>query len=127
MQSGVDADRIGAVGASYSGEAVGEALRRGGVPAAAYVMLSPGSFSDESIAEVDAGRARWLLIRTLEEGRASRPVMDALFEALSERSKLAEIRVIPGKGHATRVLAEHPFIVLEIADWLAKALQAESE
>jgi hypothetical protein len=38
-------------------------------------------------------------------------------------SKSARTR--PGKGHATRILAEHPFMVKEIADWLAKQLEAE--
>lgn len=122
-QPRVDAGRIAAVGASYSGESIGEALRRGGVRAAAYVMLSPGSFSDESIAEVDSGGRPWLFIRTVEEGPASRPVMDALFEVLAERSESAVIRVIPGKGHATKILAEHPFIAREITDWLLEELE----
>ena len=121
-QPGVAADRLAVVGASYSGEAVGEALRTGGEPARAYVMLSPGSFSDESIAAIDGSGAAWLFVRTSDEGEVSRPHVDAVFEALAAGSKAAETRVVPGKGHATGILDEHPSVIDEIADWLAERL-----
>jgi len=120
----VDADRLGAVGASYSGEAIGEALRAGGETVAAYVMLSPGSFSDESIAHVDASAAPWLFIRTSEENEISLEFIDAVFDALVGHSESAEIRVIPGAGHATGIFDTHPFIIEQIADWLAHRLGA---
>jgi dienelactone hydrolase len=125
-QPGVAKDRLAAVGASYSGEAIGEALRRGGERASAYVILSPGSFSDESIDAVDASGSAWLFIRTSEESETSLPFIDAVFEALASHSKSAEIRVIPGAGHATRIFEEHPFIVEEIAGWLAERLDAKT-
>ena len=118
----VDANRVAVVGASYSGEAIGEALRKGGEKAAAYVVLSPGSFSDESIAEVDPSGVAWLFIRTTQESPTSLPFIDDLFEALAELSETAEIRVILGAGHATRIFGEHPSIVEEIAKWLANRL-----
>lgn len=125
-QPGVASDRLASFGASYSGEAIGEALRRGGPRASAYVILSPGSFSDESIAEVDASGAAWLFIRTREESPASLEYIDAVFEALASRSKSAEIRILPGVGHATHIFDEHPSIVEEIADWLAERLHARA-
>jgi dienelactone hydrolase len=122
--------RVGAnwravVGASYSGEAIAEAIRRGGETVSAYVILSPGSFSDESVAQVDTSGVPWLFIRTSEEGEASRGFMDEVFDALANDSKTAEIRVIPGAGHATEILAAHPLVIEQIADWLAKVLDSE--
>jgi alpha-beta hydrolase superfamily lysophospholipase len=125
-QPSVDAERVGVVAASYSGEAVGEALRVRGTLAHAYVMLSPGSFSDESIAAVSSSGAPWLFIRTTEESPASRKYIDAVFEAVAGRSAAAEIDVIEGAGHATHILDMHPRIVDRIADWLATRLNAAS-
>lgn len=118
----VDPDRLAAVGASYSGEAIGEALRTSGEAVRAYVMLSPGSFSDESIAAIDPSGAAWLFVRTEEEGEVSRPFVSAVFEGLAARSHTAEIMVLPGAGHATRIFESHPFIVERIGDWLARRL-----
>ncbi len=118
----VDGKRLGAVGASYSGEAIGEALRSTGRSAAAYVLLSPGSFSDESIAAVDASGASWFFVRTSEEDEVSLPFIDAVFDELAARSRSAEIRIVPGTGHATGILDEHPSVVEEIAEWLAARL-----
>lgn len=119
----VTAERTALVGASYSGEAIGEALRAGGDAARAYVLLSPGSFSERSIAAVDAGGASWLFIRTSNEGEVSLPFIDAVFDQLATRSRSAEIRVIPGSGHATGIFEEHPFIIGAIADWLVEHLE----
>ena len=79
----VDAKRLAAIGASYSGEAIAEALRAGVEPVSACVILSPGSFSDESIAQVDASGARWLFIRTSEESEVSLEFIHAVFDALA--------------------------------------------
>jgi dienelactone hydrolase len=123
---GIARDRLAVVGASYSGEAIGEALRRGSERALAYVILSPGSFSDESIAEVDASGVPWLFIRTREEGPVSLQFIDAVFETLARQAKAAELRVIPGRGHATGIFDEHPSVVEEVADWLAERLDTTS-
>lgn len=120
----VDSDRVAVVGASYSGEAIGEALRGGGDAAAAYVMLSPGSFSDASIALIDPSEASWLFVRTTEESEVSVRFVDAVFDAIEAESQSAELRVVSGAGHATHILDEHPSIVEDIADWLARQLRA---
>lgn len=118
----IDGKRIAVVGASYSGEAVGEALRSGGPKAAAYVMLSPGSFSDDSIALVDASRAAWMFVRTIEESPVSLPFIDSVFDALSKSSNSAQLAVIRGAGHATHILEDHPEVVNHLADWIAREL-----
>lgn len=122
----VDAARVAVVGASYSGEAVAEGLRRGGEKAAAYVMLSPGSFSDESIAEVDGSGAAWLLVRTRQESEVSRPFIDAIFEALAQRSETAEVWILPGEGHATRIFDHRPPVIEEIAGWITARLAGDA-
>lgn len=123
-QPGIDPDRLAAVGASYSGEAIGEAVRLGGARASAYVILSPGSFSEASIAAVDASGVPWLFIRTREESPTSLEFIDAVFAALARDSRSAEIRILPGAGHGTRIFDQHPFILEDIADWLAERLDA---
>jgi pimeloyl-ACP methyl ester carboxylesterase len=72
----VAASSVAVAGASYSGEAIGEARREGGESAAAYVILSPGSFSDASIAEVDRSDVPWLFMRTTQEDEVSLPFID---------------------------------------------------
>jgi hypothetical protein len=62
----VDPARLAVVGSSYSGEAMMEAGRATGW-AAAYVGLSPGSLSDESIAAIDRERLPWLLVVCRDE------------------------------------------------------------
>jgi hypothetical protein len=106
------------VGASYSGEAIGESLRREGAKASAYVVMSPGSFSDESILEVDRSRVPWLFLRTVEESSASLGFIDAVFEAIERLSRTAEVRVLEGSGHATEMFEGRPQLAIEIADWL---------
>ena len=49
-----DVTAVAVVGASYSGEQAALSLREGNALADAYVMLSPGNFSDVSMAAVDA-------------------------------------------------------------------------
>ncbi|MCB9754904.1 MAG: hypothetical protein H6713_33630 [Myxococcales bacterium] len=122
----VDGDRLAVVAASYSGEAVGEALRAGGAEAAAYVMLSPGSFSDASIERIDRGAAEWLFVRTELEGPVSRPIIDELFEALRAGSTRARYRLLPGRGHATQIFTEHPEVVVELAAWIAARVGADA-
>ncbi len=121
----VDAGRLGAVGASYSGEALGEALRARGSAVKAYVMLSPGSFSAESIAAIQTSRADWLFIRTTEESPASLEHIDAVFDAVTRNATSAQIEIIEGAGHATHIFDEHPAVVERVADWLATRLGEE--
>lgn len=126
-QPDIDADALAVVGASYSGEAAGLALREGGRQAVAYMMLSPGNFSDESIAAAEASGARWQFIRSEEEGPASKPHIDALFEALEAQGPTLERRVLSGGGHATELFDGRPELADEMADWIAAAVYAARE
>jgi len=90
----IDAARIAFVGASYSGEAMAEAgrIHRKG---RAYVALSPGSLSDESIAEIDPSGIPWLYVRSRDEIRVTE-VTEAV-----QRNSHAEIWIVPGSGHGS--------------------------
>lgn len=119
--AGVDPERLAVVGASYSGEEMAEAARQAGY-AAAYVALSPGSFSDVSIRAVDGSGAPWLFVtsrdeRFLQEIRAS----------LLEQSEAAEHVIVRGSAHATDLLSEHPDLAERIAVWFAAHLDPEGE
>jgi len=119
---GLDAGRLAVVGASYSGEVAARAGREEGRHAAAYVMLSPGNFSAESIAAAVRGDADWLFVRTVDESATSREFIDALFAALEADAPALQRRTVPGAGHATHMLEDRPSLVAEIADWIASAL-----
>ncbi|HSC26524.1 MAG TPA: dienelactone hydrolase family protein [Vicinamibacterales bacterium] len=120
----VDAGRLAVLGASYSGEAAAIAFREG-ARAQAYVMMSPGDFSDESIAMIDGSGAAWLFVRTGEEGQPStKAAIDEIHEGLSQHARTAESKVYPGTGHATRILTMNPESVTDIADWIAQRLDA---
>ncbi|MDH4072861.1 MAG: dienelactone hydrolase family protein [Gammaproteobacteria bacterium] len=116
------ARRVGVVGASYSGEQAARALREGNTRADAYVMFSPGSFQDESMAAAAASGVPWLFLRTEEESPASLRWIDEIYAALPELAPGAEVRVYPGSGHAAKMLEGRPELPAEIAEWLASAL-----
>jgi dienelactone hydrolase len=122
-QSGIAEVRPGVIGASYSGEQAAIAFRQGARPVAAYVMMSPGNFSEDSVAEIDGSGAKWLFVRTTEEGSVSLPFIDEVFEDLAANSKIGETQIYQGAGHATEILQQHPQSVAMIADWLAAALK----
>lgn len=119
----VDAMRLGVVGASYSGEKAAIAFRSG-VRAAAYVMMSPGSFSQESIDAIGEADAAWLFVRTQDESPAAKQFIDAIHDELKVTAPQAETIVYPGAGHATLIFETQPQAVDDIADWLAAALGA---
>jgi dienelactone hydrolase len=123
-RAGVDPDRLAVVGASYSGEAAAVAARSGARRVAAYVMLSPGNFSDESVGFAARDGARWIFIRTALESKASLVYIDEVFNALQRDAPSVERRVIDGAGHATHMLDTRPELVTEIAEWLRRALGA---
>ena len=116
--SRIDPARIAIVGASYSGEEMAEAGRVAGY-AQAYVALSPGSFSDESIEEIDASGVPWLLIVSRDERYLKQITVD-----VQSRSKSAEILILPGTAHASDLLARNPGLSERIAIWLSKRLIA---
>jgi dienelactone hydrolase len=107
----VDSHRIGFVGASYSGEAMMQAARTTGY-AAAYVGLSPGSLSDESIAAIDREHLTWLLVVSRHER-----YLTEVAQTLRERSRSAEFLELSGTAHATDLLKAHPDLAERIALW----------
>ena len=113
---GVDTARLGVIGASYSGEEMAVAARAG-ARASAYVALSPGSLSAETIDGIDASGARWWILRSRDE-RFVRDVVDAV----RARSRTARVTEVAGRAHATDMLISTPTLAGEIAQWLEAAL-----
>ena len=113
----IDTGRLAVVGASYSGEYMALAARSSNYENA-YVALSPGSFSDQSIAALDASGANWLFVRAEIE----QPFFDDIFGAIRKTSNRAEIQVLPGKGHATDLLTSHAGLADQLSKWLAVKL-----
>ena len=113
----IDGDRIGIVGASYSGEEMAEAGRVDGY-AQGYVTLSPGSFSEESIEGIDASGVPWLFIVSKNE-----QYLQEITAMLQAQSQTVEIVIVPGARHATDILEAHPDMAERIAVWLALRLR----
>jgi dienelactone hydrolase len=113
----VDPNRIAVVGGSYSGEEMAEAGRIAGY-AAAYVALSPGSFSDESIAGIDDSGVPWLFVTSRDE-----PHLQEIRRLVTETSVSVEQIITPGKNHASRLLGDFPDLNERIAVWLHSKLQ----
>jgi len=113
----IDPNRIGVVGASYSGEEMAEAGRIAGY-VRAYAALSPGSFSDLSIDAIDASGVPWLVIVSKDER-----YLHEVASAVRERSRTAELLMVPGTGHATEILQERPDLAGRLAAWFAWALR----
>ena len=111
----VDPDRIGIVGASYSGEEMAEAGRDTNY-ATAYVVLSPGSFSDESISAMDSS-APWFFIVSKDD-----QFLHEIAAKVKATTASAEILYLPGNNHATDILGYHPGLAERIAVWLADNL-----
>lgn len=107
---------IAIVGASYSGEEAAEAGRRYGF-ADAYVLLSPGSLSEESIANIDPSERPWLYVASKDE----RFLAD-ITPAVQSQTE-AEMLLKPGTTHAAALLLQHPDLNHQIATWLANTLQ----
>ena len=114
----IDPARIAVLGASYTGESMAQAARDMGSYQTAYVALSPGNFSEESIAAIDASGAPWLFVRAEIE----LPFFPALFEAIRDGSETAEIWVLPGKGHATDLFDQNPDLPLRLLAWIDEQL-----
>jgi dienelactone hydrolase len=113
---GIDEDRLGVVGGSYSGEEMAEAGRIGEY-ARAYVALSPGSFSEASIDGIDDSGVPWLFVVSRNERH-----LGEITAAVRARSRSVELLVLPGTGHATRLLADHDDLAERLAVWLRHRL-----
>ncbi len=114
---GIDQARIGVIGASYSGEEMAVAARRSGY-AKAYVALSPGSFSEESIKAIDTSGSSWLFVRSADERH-----LKGLHEDIRKISKLAQLFEVAGDKHATEMLASTPLLNEMIAVWFKHNLK----
>jgi dienelactone hydrolase len=110
---GVARERIGIVGASYSGEEMAIAARKNGY-AKAYAALSPGSFSEESIIAIDHSGAAWLFIKSAEE--RARTLKD-FFSAVRQKSKTAQTLEVAGDKHATDILDSNTELAEMLAVW----------
>lgn len=117
----IDGTRLGVVGASYSGEEMAEAGRLHG-HARAYVALSPGSFSDDSVAAIDTSGAAWLLVVSRDER-----YLTEVTAAVRAGSRTAEVLILPGTQHGTRILPERPDVAERVAVWLAGQLAAPGQ
>ena len=117
----VDADRFAVIGASYSGEEMAEAGRMRGYMAA-YVALSPGSFSEESIRGIDLSGVPWLFVTSRDER-----FLQDIRAAVSAQSSAVEQVIVPGTGHATNLLLDQPDLAERIAVWLESRLEANQQ
>ena len=105
------------VGSSYTGEEMVQAAVDTKF-ADIYVALAPGSFSEESIAAIDTSEVPWLFVRAEVE----LPFFPELFNSIREGSKTAEIRVLPGEGHATDLFDHNPNLHWQLIDWISDRL-----
>ena len=112
----LDANRIAIIGASYSGEEMAEAGRNS-THASAYVAISPGSFSGESIDEMDDSDASWLFIVSKND-----PFLREIVANVREKTQSVEIVYLPGDRHATDILDSRPDMATRIAAWLHQAI-----
>ena len=108
----VNPRRVGFVGASYSGEAMMQSGRINGY-GTAYVALSPGSLSGDSIAVIDHEKLPWLLVVARQD-----PYLLKIVQAFREKSHSAELLELGGKEHGTNLLEEKPELAEYIAIWL---------
>ncbi|MEZ5427832.1 MAG: dienelactone hydrolase family protein [Pyrinomonadaceae bacterium] len=113
----MDAARIGFVGGSYSGEVMVESARKNKY-GKAYVALSPGSFSDESMEAIDGSGIPWFFVKSVDEIA----LMKEVFADLREKSKTAQILEVGGKEHASGILGDHPELNEMIAVWFKNKL-----
>lgn len=113
----IDGNRIGIVGASYSGESMAQAGRASGY-AQAYVALSPGSFSGESLAAIDPSGVPWLFVQSRDER-----FLQGFELQVAGASATAEMTILPGSGHASDLLALNPDLPGQVAEWLAEHLR----
>jgi len=112
----VDPDRIGALGASYSGEEAAEAGRLAGY-AALYVLLSPGSLSEASITSMKQAGAPWLFVASRDD-----PYLGKITEAVRTAAPSTEFLILPGSAHGTDLLRDHETLSAGVADWIARHL-----
>lgn len=105
-------DRIAVVGGGYSGEKMMEAARKSKY-VQAYVALSPGSLTDESILAIDSLHIPFFYI-TSKNDRHLKEVTVAVLEL----SQTAEVLIVPGSDHASGIFDSRPDVAERVAIWL---------
>lgn len=120
---GVNGARIGVIGASYSGEALAQAMRArpSAAPPVAVAALSPGSFSDSSLARIDGDGRPWLFAYSSREITVREWRMDQWTRRGSRR---AHVIVTRDSAHATDLLRA-PEMEQRLAEWFTRALRVE--
>lgn len=122
---GVDPKRIGILGASYGGEHAahaGKALGEGADVVKAYVIMSSGSFSEDSIKWVQDSNARWLFIAAEDDGNPEVPkLMKTAAETGGEEK--AKLDLFETGGHGTYLFEKHKDLEQKIAEWFVKNLK----
>ncbi len=114
---GIDADRVGILGASFSCEIAARAGREAG-GLRAYVILSAGYFSDESVAGVRSGDAEWWFIAAADD----HPRVQQTVRNAAAASEQAELTLLSEGGHALELFSTHPELEGKIDDWFARQL-----
>lgn len=104
---------IAIIGASYSGEHMMKAAEESGW-ADAYIALAPGSFSQESMDKIDPSRKPFYFLRAETE----LPFFDGIFAGITEKSKTAKIKVLPGDKHASDLLIGNEELEDDLIEWL---------
>jgi hypothetical protein len=79
--------------------------------------LSPGSFSEASIAAMDESSVPWLFVVSRHERHLSEIAAN-----VQSTTRTVEIVYIPGDAHATRILESRHDVGERIAVWLASML-----
>ncbi len=115
----INSNRLAALGGSYSGEEMAEAGRLNGY-LDAYVTLSPGSFSQESITGIDSSKVPWLFIVSKNER-----YLKEITQSVQDNSQSVELIIVPGAKHASDILNSKRELAERIAIWFTAQLQAE--
>ncbi|MCP5052321.1 MAG: hypothetical protein GY940_34455 [bacterium] len=113
----IDKNRIGIVGASYTGEAAAVTGKDHGY-AKAYVILSSGNFSGESIKNMDKSGVPWWHITSKEDR-----YLKEIIAEIKKVSKTAKVTIVDGTKHATDLLIHHPVLNGAIAKWFEERLK----
>jgi len=105
-------ERIGILGASYSGEQAVIAAREG-ADVRAFVILSSGSFSENSIQFVANSSAHWQFIAAEDDG----DVAALMRRAADGAPGLAAATIYPRGGHGTYLFSSDRELEKKIANW----------
>ncbi len=115
--AGIDSNRIGFIGASYSGELVAKAGRNYEF-GKAYVILSSGLFSPESIVWMEKSGVAWRHIVAEDDNLFPLSIMK-----LVQARGYAEVTLFETGGHATALLNSQPQLEQDLATWFKEKLQ----